>query len=422
MIDDKLLIKWRRTFHAIPEKGFTEYQTTSKIIEILKEIGLEVYYGKDIICGEERMGLPSEEEDKLAMDRALNSGVNKSLLENMEGGFTGVVAYIENGPGPRIACRFDIDCNEVQEEKSKGHLPFDENFISKHNGLMHACGHDGHIAIGLGLAKWLNENKDMWSGSIKLIFQPAEEGVKGAKSMVAAGILDDREYFLSGHIGIFSGEDTLYTNIGDFLSTSKFDVLFKGKSVHAGMSPHKGRNALLAASSAALQLHAISRHGEGATRINVGRIEAGSGRNVIADEGKLVLETRGETAELNEYMANEMYRIIEGIAKVYNVQYEFINMGAATKANSSEELSDIAAEIAVDAGFTNIKRKAESIGGSEDASFMMKRVEDLGGKPLYMVFGTKLAAEHHNRSFDFDEKILKKAVGVFSGIIKKLSN
>ncbi|MDW7669946.1 MAG: amidohydrolase, partial [Bacillota bacterium] len=279
----------------------------------------------------------------------------------------------------------------------------------------------GHITIGLGLAKWLSENTNLWSGSIKLIFQPAEEGVKGAKSMVAAGILDDRDYFLSGHIGIFNGEDTLYTNIGDFLSTSKFDVYFKGKSVHAGMSPHNGRNALLAASSSALQLHAISRHGEGVTRINVGRIEAGSGRNVIADEGKLVLETRGETAELNEYMVNEMYRIIEGMAKVYDVQYEFKNMGAATKANSSEELSKIAGVVGKDAGFLEIIEKAKSIGGSEDASFMMKRVEELGGKSLYMVFGTKLAAEHHNRSFDFDEGILRKAVAVFAGIIKTLS-
>jgi len=421
MIDEKLLINWRRIFHAIPEKGFTEYKTTSKIIEILRDIGYQVSYGENIICAEERMGLPSAQEDKLAMDRALKSGVRSSFLEKIKGGFTGAVATIENGPGPKIAFRFDIDCNEVQEEESTGHIPYDEKFSSKHPGLMHACGHDGHISIGLGLAKWLYENTNEWSGSIKLIFQPAEEGVKGAKSMVAAGILDDRDYFISGHIGIFSGEDTIYTNIGDFLSTSKFDVNFTGKSVHAGMSPHNGRNALLAASSSALQLHAISRHGEGATRINVGRIEAGSGRNVIADKGKLVLETRGETAELNEYMVNEMYRIIEGIAKTYDVEYEFKNMGAATKANSSEELSKIAEKVAEEEGFKNINNKAKSIGGSEDASFMMKRVEELGGKSLYMVFGTNLAAEHHNRSFDFDESILKKAVEIYAGITRKLS-
>ncbi len=421
MIDERQLVEWRRAFHAIPEVGFTEYQTTAKIVETLNTLGYRVLLGREILSEDERMGLPSPEVDQAAFERAREAGVDPALLAAMKDGFTGAVGILENGEGPTIGCRFDIDCVEVQEELSSGHLPYEEHFHSEHPGLMHACGHDGHIAIGLGLAKWLVEHTNRWSGRVKLIFQPAEEGVKGAVSMVDAGVVDDCAYFLAGHVGIYSGEDTLFANVGDFLSTSKFDVLYRGKSVHAGMSPNRGRNALLAAATAALQLHAIPRHGEGATRINVGKLQAGSGRNVIADEGKLVLETRGSTAELNEYMVQEMYRVVEGVASIYDVTCHVERMGAATRANSSEELAKIAASLGDKAGFSRVIDRADTLGGSEDASFMMKRVEDRGGKALYMVFATALEADHHNRSFDFDERVLKKAVRVFAGIIERIT-
>lgn len=149
-------------------------------------------------------------------------------------------------------------------------------------------------AAGLGTAIILSEIKDRLSGTVKLIFQPGEEGSRGAAAMEAAGILEGVDYIFGGHIGFQARRSgDLICGTRGFLATTKLDVTFAGKPAHAGSAPEEGRNALRAAAACALNLHAISRHGQGASRINVGSLHAGQGRNVIPPNAVLQLEPVG---------------------------------------------------------------------------------------------------------------------------------
>lgn len=127
-----------------------------------------------------------------------------------------------------------------------------------------------HTAIGLGLAHVLKQYAAQLNGVIKLIFQPAEEGTRGARAMVAAGVVDDVDYFTAIHIGDRRAGGTVVCGGDNFMATTKFDVQFSGVAAHAGGKPEDGRNALLAAAQAALGLHAIPPHSAGASRVNVG--------------------------------------------------------------------------------------------------------------------------------------------------------
>lgn len=194
---------------------------------------------------------------------------------------------------------------------------------------MHACGHDGHATIGLAVARLVAAHKDRMAGTLKICFQPGEEGVVGAKSMVQSGIVDDVDYFISGHIGLGDYNDgSLVCMTKGFLATDKLDAEFSGVPSHAGAEPEKGKNALLAAAQAAISLHTISRHSGGSSRINVGVLEAGTGRNVVPANGLIKFETRGETAEINDFMAKEAKRMCRAAAMLYDVDVK-ITPGAA---------------------------------------------------------------------------------------------
>lgn len=199
------LIQLRRDFHRHPEQGWTEYLTTYKIAKYLEELGWEVYIGEDVVKSDARMGLPSFDYLKYCERRALSEGVEKKYLSKMSGGLTGVVAewkLNEKGEGPITAFRFDMDALDIQESKNQKHVPFENQFDSEYAGNMHACGHDGHITMGLGLARFITENYKQLclNGTVRLLFQPAEEGCRGALAMVEKGWLDDVDYLLSGHL------------------------------------------------------------------------------------------------------------------------------------------------------------------------------------------------------------------------------
>lgn len=402
------LIAWRRDFHKFPESGWLEYRTSSKIADILEKLGYNVYVGRDVCDTSSRLGLPEEEVFIEHEKRALSEGSNPKWINLMKGGHTGVAGVLKTKKkGPVIALRFDIDSLAVNESKSNDHLPMIEGFRSLHDGMMHACGHDGHISIGLGVAKLLAENKEKLAGEIRLLFQPAEEGCRGAMAMVNKGWLDGVDFFYSGHIAFQSftlGEVVL--SVGGFLSTTKMDVFFKGKASHAGDRPEEGKNALLAASSASIHLHGISRHSRGKTRINVGLLRAGSSRNVIPDYAMMAIETRGETSELNEYMTNEAIRIIESAAKMYNVDVEWKIVGKASGAKSDTEfmlsIKGVLNEVA------GVKKliSYKDLNASEDVAYMINKVQEQGGKASYLLFGSPIKAGHHQSAFDFDENVL----------------
>ncbi|EOA4705004.1 p-aminobenzoyl-glutamate hydrolase subunit AbgA, partial [Escherichia coli] len=191
------------------------------------------------------------------------------------------------------AFRVDMDALDLSEEQDVSHRPYRDGFASCNAGMMHACGHDGHTAIGLGLAHTLKQFESGLHGVIKLIFQPAEEGTRGARAMVDAGVVDDVDYFTAVHIGTGVPAGTVVCGSDNFMATTKFDAHFTGTAAHAGAKPEDGHNALLAAAQATLALHAIAPHSEGASRVNVGVMQAGSGRNVVPASALLKVETRG---------------------------------------------------------------------------------------------------------------------------------
>lgn len=409
-LKDKL-IAVRRDVHQHPETGWTEFRTSSFIIKELQFLGFSVFFGRDIFNEKYRLGVPEPECLADCQERAVREGADPKLVQAMTGGYTGVVAVLDTGKvGKTVAFRFDIDSNDAVEIGDKIHRPAAEGFASEHSKAMHACGHDGHVAIGLGLARLLAAHRDELCGKVKLIFQPAEEGVRGAYAMVNAGVVDDVDYFFSGHVGFKATTDnTIIVRTDGFLATTKLNAEFRGMSAHAGAAPEDGKNALLAAAQAAISLNTIARHSGGASRINVGVLNAGTGRNVVPDYAELKLETRGENTEVNQFMVDEAERILRACAMMYDVELQTSIVGSAPSCVPDVELGQKVAEL--------IKEKCDyakviehvSIGCSEDCSYFMERVQENGGRALFMMYGTQIAAGHHNDHFDFNEDCLWRA-------------
>lgn len=408
------IIAYRRDFHRYAEAAWTEFRTSSLVARRLVNLGYDVQSGRQVLRDEDRMGLPSPDTLEEHWQRALEQGGDREYLEVVKGGFTGVVGILDNGPGPLVGLRFDMDAVDITESQDSGHRPSREGFASVHGGASHACGHDGHTAVGLGVAEVLMALRDQVRGTVKLIFQPAEEGVRGAKAMVSAGVVDDVDYVLGHHL--YSGWELgeVDPGRGDYLATTKFDAIVTGAPAHAGGRPHEGKNALLAASTAVLNLHAIPRHKDGATRINVGRLTAGTGRNVVCSSAHLTVETRGSTSELNVYMYGYAMRVLESAASMHDCTLEVRAMGSAQSASSDAELAERVRELALDIGGFTV-RPPEAGGGSEDFTYMMERVQQRGGQATSIGIGADMGGfGHHTPEFDFDERALGLAISLLS--------
>ena len=418
------MIARRRNLHQHPETGWTEFRTASMVIKELQSLGYEVQFGAPVVDEASMMGVPSEAELAGYMERAISEGADAELVQQMAGGKTGVVAVLKTGkPGKTVAFRFDMDCNDVEEERGEAHRPAQEGFASCHKKAMHACGHDGHVTIGLAAAKLIAAHKEGLGGTIKLIFQPAEEGVRGAYAMVNAGVVDDVDYLFGGHIGFKATSDnSLVTMTDGFLATTKLDAEFKGVSAHAGAAPEQGKNALLAACQAAISLNTIARHSQGSSRINVGVLNAGTGRNVVPDIASLKLETRGFTTEINNYMVSEARRMLQACADMYDVQLNVTMAGGAPACLADAELGHEVAELAKAKCHYDEVAEYVDMGGSEDCGYFMERVQQNGGRALYMMYGTRIAAGHHNSHFDFNEECLWKASALITEVAIHFSN
>ena len=287
---------------------------------------------------------------------------------------------------------------------------------------MHACGHDGHACSGLGVAAALMQIKDQLHGTVKLIFQPGEEGVCGALSFVENGHLDDVDFLLGAHVTHMDAEESdISGGCTGFLATSKYDVVFHGKAAHAGAQPHDGINALSAAATAVLNLQAIPRHGEGATRINIGKLVAGSGRNVIADEAFMEIEVRGDTTELNNYMTEHAIRILESAATMHGCTMEMKRMGGAESMVCDADLAERVCRIGKDVlGLKPSSYAFHYGGGSEDVTYMMNRVQSHGGQATFVRVRVPVAGGAHHRNFNFDESYIPKCAKLFSAVVYDL--
>ena len=413
------VVDWRREFHRYAERGWCEFRTTSRIVEILTAAGIPVRYGREILDPAYAWSYPAGaiEGEKA---RAVAQGADPTLLEKMND-YTGAVATIETGrPGKVCALRFDIDALGVNERQEPDHRPFREGFASVNEGAMHACAHDGHTAMGLALCLALNELKDRLNGTVKVIFQPGEEGAIGAQSVAEGGVLDDVDVFLSGHLGLGLPTGTFAVFSDGFLASTKFDLTFKGRSAHAGASPQEGCNAVLAASSAILAMYSLCQDGRGATRVNVGTIHGGTGRNVVADEVHLRVESRGTTNDVEQRLFQACLSVAEGAAKMYGCTVSHEIMGYAPAFSCDEELAaPIRAAAEQVEGIDTILPVLQAT-GSEDVGYMIQKVRDHGGKGAYMGIGTDIPSPHHSVTFDIDEKAILQGSELYFRILTEL--
>lgn len=417
------MIARRRDLHKFPESAWTEFRTASIVAEELDALGFAVLTGEQVMVECERMGVPDEAELERCRRRALDEGANPAWVDKMTGGRTGVVGIMRFAkPGKTVAFRVDMDCNEVAETNDLAHFPNQQGFASAHAGLMHACGHDGHTTMGLALAKLLANNRDAFTGTVKLIFQCAEEGVRGARAMTASGIVDDVDYLFGMHITKeTTGKKSIVCMAEGQLATTKLDAYFQGVPTHPA-APENGKNAVLAAAQATVSLHSIPRHGKGASFLNVGIIQGGTGRNVIADHALLKLETRGMTSEINDYMEREARRMIAAAANLYDVKMEIKAMGSAPSgvpdAETSEEIYNLLQESGC---FEKLIRRA-SQNGSEDCTYFMGRVQEKGGHAVYLKAGTAIAAGNHTAKYDFGEDVMVCGAAAFGMLARHFTN
>ncbi len=414
------LIRDRRHFHRHPEPGWMEFRTTAFIAGRLEASGYSVALGEAILDPAARMGLPKDEELERAYDHALRSGADIRYLEPMKGGRTGVVGTIGRG-SPVTAFRFDIDALPIVEASGPRHRPAREQFRSE-NSCSHACGHDGHMAIGLSLAEWLAQNRSLWKGTVKLIFQPAEEGCRGAQALAAAGVVDGVDSLICLHLGMGVPSGAIAAGAGGFFATSKYEAAFTGQSAHAALEPEKGNNAMLAAAAAVMQLHAIERHSQAKTRVNVGYFLSDGGLNVIPERAVIRFEIRSTDDGALEHLDKRARDILSGAALSYGTVYSTIKLGHAATADSDAPLAERIAEAARQLPEVQEIRPRHPFGASEDAAILMKKVQQNGGCAAYIVVGSDLASGHHTPKFDIDENSMLTGFRILTETAVRLNN
>jgi amidohydrolase len=373
------LVEWRRHFHQRPELGFRERLTAEAIAQKLQEWGIQHQTG---------------------------------IAE------TGIVAVIPgNRPGPVLAIRADMDALPIQELNQ---VPY----RSLHDGVMHACGHDGHTAIALGTAYYLSQHPD-FAGTVKLIFQPAEEGPGGAKPMVEAGVLKnpDVDAIIGLHLWNNLPLGSLGVRDGAMMAAVElFDCVINGKGGHGAM-PHQTVDSVIVGSQVVNALQTIvSRNVDPlkAGVVTIGSFHAGHARNVIANTAKLQGTVRYFDPSLEGFFAQRMEQIISGICQSHGASYELDYKRIYPPVVNDPAIASLVRSVAETVIETplGIVPECQTMGG-EDMSFFLQEVPG-----CYFFLGAAnierdLAYPHHHPRFDFDETVLGMGVEIFVRCVEK---
>lgn len=409
-------VKYRREFHKYPELGWREMRTSARIAEILEEMGYKCLMGTDVINESSlTFEMLSDEEKETEKKRAVDQGAKSEYVDRTEG-YPGVIAELDTGKeGPVTVFRFDIDCLPYQEPEKPEFRPFDEGYISCNSGSVHACGHDAHTAIGLGVAEKLLEKKYRLNGKLRIIFQPAEERYHGAQAIVDKGHIDDADNFIAVHMALTGDgrplpSNTICCGCKDFLSDCQLDVTFHGRAAHPCGASQEGKNALLAACTAAMNVHAIAPHEAGFCRVNVGVLNAGVVANTIAPNAFMSIEYRGQNQDISNYARKRVFDILDGATKAYDMEYTYEDLGEIPAAQSDDAMMEVVQRAAEKTPWFEKIYFEGSVGGTDDASVMMKKVQENGGIATYIGIGTDTTQPVHNAEFDLDEDSIPAAI------------
>jgi amidohydrolase len=374
--EEKAIINARRELHRIPETGFCEEKTSAFVSKYLKELGLEVETG---------------------------------IAE------TGVVGLLRSRKkGKTLMIRADMDALPLQEETG---LPF----ASAHKGVMHACGHDAHMAMALGAASILSRTGKTLKGCIKFVFQPAEEGPGGAKPMIEAGVLQNPEVdFVTGchlHDGI---EGSIGVRAGCVLAANaRFDLKIIGRGGHGAM-PHlcvdpidvgaQVINALQRVASR--QINPMS-----PVVLTVGRFHAGTSFNVIPGEAEIAGTTRTFEREIWDSWQERLEKIIKGVCQATGADYEFKYHRGYPPTVNDKTLLEIVRRCAVEVVGEGNVFEPEPIMAGDDMSFFLEKAR---GFFFFLGVGRENSAPLHNSKFDFNEAVLPRGVEMYLRLAHKL--
>jgi amidohydrolase len=366
------LIAWRRDFHAHPELGFQEHRSAEIVAERLRELGYQVQTG----------------------------------VAN-----TGVVGLLKGGqPGPVAMARFDMDALPVTEAN-------ETDYVSQNPGVMHACGHDGHMAIGLGVATLAARYREEMVGTLKLVFQPAEEGGNGAEVMVREGVLENPrpDLILATHVWNSRPLGTIHVTRGAVMAAAeKWACTVRGKGGHGAM-PHQTVDPIVAASTIVVALQTIVSRNVSPLEtavVTVGMIKGGEAFNVIPPQVNLGGTIRTYDSQVRDTVVRRMHEIVESVASAYNATAELeVTPMTPAVVNDAEVTEAVRAAAEAVVGPENVF-SGERTMGSEDAAFFTQEVPG-----CYLFLGSAnaergLDAAHHNPRFDFDEDVLPLGVAV----------
>ena len=412
---DADLVDLRRDLHRHPEPAWREFYTTARIVDELERRDLDaVHVGPDVL-DDDRVGVPDGDDLDGWRERALDAGARGDIVDRLDGGYTGAVAVVERGDGPTVGLRVDIDALPIEESDADAHHPAATGFRSETEGYMHACGHDAHATIGIGVIDAILESD--FRGTLKLFFQPGEERIVGGEPMAKGGHLDDINSLFAVHVGLDHPSGEVVAGIDGFLAVAQFAATFQGTSAHAGARPETGDNAMQAAAAAIGNLYGIPRHSTGSTRVNVGVVEGGTATNIVPEQVTIEGEVRGDTTELMEYMEAETHQVLRSAAGMHGCEVDIDTLGRAPSARSDSELREIVADVAADTDGVTSVLDADHLGGSEDATYLMRHVQERGGKAAYVGVGTDHPGGHHTPTFDVDEDTIGLGIEVLADAI-----
>ncbi|MCP4709908.1 MAG: amidohydrolase [Planctomycetes bacterium] len=371
------IVKTRRDLHQIPEPAFTEKKTSAYVTEILQQEGLKVETG---IAEYGVMGL-------MEMDQ----------------------------PGKTLLIRADMDALPITEETGL-------DFASTHVGAMHACGHDGHMTMALTAVKVLNQMKGELKGTIKFVFQPAEEGPGGAKPMIEAGVMENPhvDYSLGCHVWPAHQEGYIGIKAGPTMAaTDRFDLKIIGKGGHGAM-PHLCIDALEVSTQVinALQ-RLVSRQINPLypAVLTVGQIQAGTGFNIIPGVAEMCGTTR--TFDRATWLAwpERMEKIIRGVCDSMGANYDLTYSQGYPPLVNDEEMANILRTCAADVvGPEHILEPEPTMGG-EDMAFFLEKSK---GCFFFLGIGREGSAPIHNPKFDFNEDVLPTGVAMYCRVALEL--
>jgi len=368
------LVEWRRRLHQKPELSFDENLTAQFVSQKLQEWGIE-------------------HQTNIAK--------------------TGVVATIDSGkPGRVLAIRADMDALPIQEEN-------EVDYRSQHDGIMHACGHDGHTAIALGTVCYLAKHKHSFSGQVKFIFQPAEEGPGGAKPMIEAGVLQNPnvDAIVGLHLWNNLPLGTVGVRSGALMAAVEvFDCTIFGKGGHGGM-PHQTVDAIVVTAQIVSALQAIVARNIDpidSAVVTVGKFHAGHTHNVIADTAQIGGTVRYFNPVYRGYFDKRIEQVIAGICQSHGANYQLDYCSLYPPVINDSSMAELVRSVAESVVETpaGIVPECQTMGG-EDMSFFLQEVPG-----CYFFLGSanpekNLAYPHHHPRFDFDETALGMGVEMF---------